>query len=98
MRLQQGELLNPTCALMSCYAAALADFVALAQAFGWAAKRVEDPAELSQMLEECLQSEQAFFLDVRVKASENCFPMISAGAGHQQIQLSEVRWYQAIEA
>ena len=79
------------------YTAALPDFVALARAFGWAAKRVEDPADLAQALEECLQSEQAFFLDVRVKASENCFPMIPAGAGHQQIQLSEDRWYRATD-
>ena len=78
--------------------AALPDFVALARAFGWAAKRVEDPVELAQALEECLQSEQAFFLDVRIKASENCFPMIPAGAGRQQIQLSEDLWYQATEA
>ena len=77
------------------YTAALPDFVALARAFGWAARRVEDPAELAQALDECLHSEQAFFLDVRVKASENCFPMIPAGAGHQQIQLGENRWYQA---
>ena len=78
------------------YTAALPDFVALARAFGWAAKRVEDPADLAQALEECLQSEQAFFLDVRVKSSENCFPMIPAGAGHQQIQLAEERWYQKV--
>ncbi len=77
------------------YTAALPDFVALARAFGWAARRVENPADLAQALEECLQSEQAYFLDVRVKASENCFPMIPAGAGHQQIQLGEHRWYQA---
>ena len=77
------------------YTEALPDFVALARAFGWAAKRVEDPAELAQALTECLQSERAFFLDVRVKATENCFPMIPAGAGHQQIQLGPDRWYQA---
>ena len=80
------------------YTAALPGFVALARAFGWAAKRVEDLAELAQALEECLQSMQVFFLDVRVKASENCFPMIPAGAGHLQIQLSGDRWYQATEA
>lgn len=79
------------------YTEALPDFVALARAFGWAAKRVEDPADLAQALEECLQSKQAFFLDVAVKATENCFPMIPAGAGHQQIQLAENRWYQAVD-
>jgi len=76
------------------YTEALPDFVALARAFGWAAKRVEKPADLVGALAECLQSDQAFFLDVAVKATENCFPMIPAGAGHQQIQLGENRWYQ----
>ncbi len=80
------------------YTEALPDFVALARAFGWAAKRVENPAELAQALEACLKSEQAYFLDVRVKATENCFPMIPAGAGHQQIQLAEKRWYQATDS
>ena len=76
------------------YTAALPDFVALAHAFGWAGKRVENPADLAEALEECLRSEQAYFLDVRVKSAENCFPMIPAGAGHQQIQLGENCWYQ----
>ena len=79
------------------YTEALPDFVALARAFGWAAKRVTDPAELSAALAECLNSDQPYFLDVVVKSTENCFPMIPAGAGHQQIQLAENRWYQAID-
>ena len=75
------------------YTEALPDFVALAKAFGWAARRVEDPAELDDALDACLSSPGAFFLDVAVEQQENCFPMIPAGRGHHEIMLSESRWY-----
>jgi acetolactate synthase I/II/III large subunit len=75
------------------YTEALPDFVALAKAFSWAARCVSDPNELDQALQECLNSEQAYFLDVRVSATENCFPMIPAGCGHQEILLAQGRWF-----
>jgi acetolactate synthase-1/2/3 large subunit len=34
-----------------------------------------------------------FFLDVRVAAEENCFPMVPAGCGHNDIMLSKDRRY-----
>ena len=34
-----------------------------------------------------------FFLDVRVAAEENCFPMMPAGCGHNDIMLSKERRY-----
>jgi acetolactate synthase-1/2/3 large subunit len=69
------------------------DFVALARAFGWQATRVDDPAALESALAACLDSDSAYFLDVRVAVDENCFPMIPAGCNHNEVMLSEERWY-----
>lgn len=75
------------------YNEALPDFVALARSFGWQAAQVSDPGQLAAALQECLQSEGPYFLDARVQAQENCFPMMPAGYGHQQVMLSEDTWY-----
>jgi len=75
------------------YNASVPDFVALARAFGWRSARVEDPAELDASLAQCLACDGPFFLDVAVLAQENCFPMMPAGYGHQQVMLSEDTWY-----
>ena len=73
--------------------AALPDFVALAKAFGWGARRVDAPHELDAALAECLVSQGPFFLDVRVAQQENCYPMIPAGKGHQEMMLGDGRWF-----
>lgn len=75
------------------YNDSLPDFVALARAFGWEAERVDDPAELDAALARCLAAQGPYFLDVAVLAQENCFPMMPAGYGHQQVMLSEDNWY-----
>ena len=75
------------------YTEALPDFVALAKAFGWAAQRVQDPADLDRAMDACLSSPGPFLLDVAVEQQANCFPMIPAGRGHHEIMLSEQRWH-----
>ncbi len=75
------------------YNACMPDFVALAKAFGWQAATVSHPTDLEQALQTCLTSDGPYFLDVRVQAQENCFPMMPAGYGHQQVMLSEDNWY-----
>ena len=75
------------------YTEALPDFVALARAFGWSARRVANPAELDEALDACLSAPGPFLLDVAVEAQENCFPMMPAGAGHHEIMLAADRWY-----
>ena len=75
------------------YTEALPDFPALARAFGWQSRTVADRAELDEALRECLDSSGPYFLDVRVAAQENCFPMIPAGRSHGDIMLSKDRWY-----
>ncbi len=75
------------------YTEALPDFVALAKAFGWGARRVELASELDDAIDACLSSPGPFFLDVAVEQRENCFPMIAAGRGQHEIRLSENSWY-----
>ena len=75
------------------YNESLPDFVALAAAFGWGAARVDDPAQLDDALAACLNAPGPYFLDVAVQPQENCFPMMPAGYGHQQVMLSEDTWY-----
>ena len=50
-----------------------------------------DHRDLDAAIEACLQSEVPYFLDVRVHAAENCFPMIPAGRGHHEVLLGKDR-------
>ncbi len=75
------------------YNASMPDFVVVAQGFGWQAERVDARADLDAALQRCLESEGPFFLDVRVAPTENCFPMIPAGAGHHEVLLGGNRRY-----
>jgi acetolactate synthase-1/2/3 large subunit len=92
---RQWQQLNHGNRLSHSWNAALPDFVALARAFGWAARRVDHPQELNAALDECLAHEGPFFLDVRVAAQENCYPMMPAGRGHHEVMLADDRWYQS---
>ncbi|QHJ00320.1 biosynthetic-type acetolactate synthase large subunit [Xylophilus rhododendri] len=89
---RQWQEMNHGNRLSHSWNAALPDFVALARAFGWGARRVADPAELAQALDECLAWDGPFFLDVQVAPQENCYPMIPAGRGHHEILLSAGAW------
>ncbi|MBO9513129.1 MAG: biosynthetic-type acetolactate synthase large subunit [Variovorax sp.] len=90
---RQWQELNHGNRLSHSWNAALPDFVALAKAFGWGARRVADPRELDDAIAECLAWEGPFFLDVQVAPQENCFPMIPSGAGHHEVMLAKDRWY-----
>jgi acetolactate synthase-1/2/3 large subunit len=76
------------------YNASLPDFVAVAQAFGWGAARVTDPARLDEALARCLDSRGPYFLDVCVAEQENCYPMMPAGHGHHRMMLANGVWYE----
>ncbi|QHE83459.1 biosynthetic-type acetolactate synthase large subunit [Hydrogenophaga sp. BPS33] len=90
---RQWQQLNHGNRLSHSWNAALPDFVALAHAFGWGARRVDHPGELDDALAECLAHDGPFFLDVRVAAQENCYPMMPAGRGHHEVMLADDRWY-----
>ncbi|TAN47843.1 MAG: acetolactate synthase 3 large subunit [Rhodospirillales bacterium] len=61
------------------------DFVKLAEAYGAKGKRVDKPADLDAAILEMIETPGAFILDVRTDASENVFPMIPAGAAHNEM-------------
>ncbi|MES2482452.1 MAG: biosynthetic-type acetolactate synthase large subunit [Pseudomonadota bacterium] len=90
---RQWQQLNHGNRLSHSWNEALPDFVALAKAFGWGARRVEDRVQLDAALAECLAHDGPFFLDVAVAAQENCFPMIPAGRSHHEVMLSESEWF-----
>jgi acetolactate synthase-1/2/3 large subunit len=90
---RQWQQLNHGNRLSHSWNAALPDFVALARAFGWGARRAGSTSELEEAIAECLAYDGPFFLDVRVAAQENCYPMIPAGSGHQEIMLADGVWY-----
>ncbi len=92
---RQWQELNHGSRYSHSYTAALPDFVAVAKAYGWGARRVADPADLPDALRECLDSDGPFFLDVAVAELSNCFPMIAAGAAHNQIMRDETTYYDA---
>ena len=69
------------------YTAALPDFVKLADAFGAAGRRVERPDELDDAILQMIEEPRAVILDVVVDLAENCFPMIPAGAAHNEMLL-----------
>jgi acetolactate synthase-1/2/3 large subunit len=91
---RQWQQLNHGNRLSHSWNEALPDFVALANAFGWGARRVDDVADLETALAECMAYDGPFFLDVRVAQQENCFPMIPAGRGHHELMLSATEWYE----
>jgi acetolactate synthase-1/2/3 large subunit len=91
---RQWQELNHGNRLSHSWNEALPDFVALAKAFGWGARRVNEPAQLAEALAECLAYDGPFFLDVQVAAQENCFPMMPSGHGHHKVMLGKDRWYE----
>jgi len=91
---RQWQELNHGSRYSHSYTAALPDFVALAAAYGWRARRVSDPGELPAALAECLDSDGPFFLDVAVAEQSNCFPMIASGFGHDRIMRDESSYYE----
>ena len=71
------------------YVDALPDFVKLAESFGHVGMRVERPADLEGAMRDAFAMKDRFvFLDVVVDPTENVYPMIVAGKGHHEMQLS----------
>ena len=91
---RQWQQLNHGNRLSHSWNEAMPDFVALAKAFGWGARRVDAAADLQDALAECIGYAGPFFLDVRVAQQENCFPMIPAGRGHHELMLSATEWHE----
>lgn len=67
----------------------LPDFVKLAEAFGCKGRVVSDPAELDDAIQEMLDYDGPYILDVLVEKHENCFPMIPSGKPHNEMLLGD---------
>ena len=71
------------------YMDALPDFVKLAEAYGHVGMRIEDPAELKPRMEEAFaMKDRVVFIDVITDQTENVYPMIQAGAAHNDMEIS----------
>jgi acetolactate synthase-1/2/3 large subunit len=56
------------------------DFIKINEAYGIKAKKVIDRKDLPETLNEMLQHDGPYFLEVKVEKEENVFPMIPTGA------------------
>jgi len=71
------------------YSEALPDFVKMAEAFGCVGLRAEKPDELDAKIAEMIAVKRPVLFDVCVDPAENCYPMIHAGAPHNEMVLSD---------
>jgi acetolactate synthase-1/2/3 large subunit len=69
------------------YTEALPDFVKLAEAFGGVGLRAEKPGDMDGVINEMIAVKKPVIVDVRIDKTENCFPMIPAGAAHNEMLL-----------
>ncbi len=56
------------------------DFVKLADAYGWRARRITKPEEIDAALDEMLASEEPYLLDVMIPRDQTVYPMVAPGA------------------
>jgi len=70
------------------YMDSLPDFVDLATSFGHTGLRVDKPGDVEGALREAFaQKDRLVFLDFLTDQTENVYPMIAAGAGHNEMVL-----------
>ena len=69
------------------YMDSLPDFVKLAEAFGAVGLRAETVDQLDDLIEEMISVDRPVIADVVVDRAENVYPMIPAGAAHNEIKL-----------
>lgn len=76
------------------YMESLPDFVKLAESFGIKGIRCNDPQELDMKIMEMINHKGPVLFDCVIEKSENVFPMIPAGASHNEILLgSQAKLY-----
>ncbi|MEY0068413.1 acetolactate synthase 2 catalytic subunit [Providencia rettgeri] len=61
------------------------DFVALASAFGIKGQRITDKSEVNAALDELLNSEGAYLLQVSINELENVWPLVPPGASNEKM-------------
>ncbi|SPH17733.1 Acetolactate synthase isozyme 3 large subunit [Defluviimonas aquaemixtae] len=76
----------------------LPDFAKLAEAFGARGRKVDKPKDLDDAIQEMLDYDGPFILDVLVEKHENCFPMIPSGKPHNEMLLGDASTEGAIQS
>ena len=69
------------------YMDSLPDFVEVAKAFGLHGLRATKPSEVDSVIKEMLKIKGPVIVDLRVDQNENVYPMIPAGAAHNELVL-----------
>jgi acetolactate synthase I/II/III large subunit len=64
------------------------DFIKLADAYGIAAKKVEERGNLASAVAEMLLHDGPYFLEVVVEKEDNVFPMIATGCSVEEVRLN----------
>ncbi|MGB0777103.1 MAG: biosynthetic-type acetolactate synthase large subunit [Flavobacteriaceae bacterium] len=64
------------------------DFVKLAEAYGIQSRRVSERGDLGDAVQEMMESNQSYFLEVMIEKEDNVFPMVPSGASVSEIRLS----------
>ena len=62
-------------------------FVALANSYGIKGQKVSQKTDLKSALEELLNSDSAYLLEVKVAKEDNVFPMVPTGASVSEVRL-----------
>ncbi|MBU6339582.1 MAG: biosynthetic-type acetolactate synthase large subunit [Rickettsiales bacterium] len=76
------------------YMESMPDFVKLAESFGIKGMRCENPEDLDMKIMEMINHKGPVLFDCVIEKSENVFPMIPAGAAHNEILLgSQAKLY-----
>ena len=70
------------------YMDSLPDFVKLAESFGASGIRASRPEDVDGVIDEMIAHPGAVVVDVDVDPEENVYPMIPAGAAHNQLKMS----------
>ena len=63
------------------------DFVAIAKAYGIRAKKVSTREELSNAIDEMLECNETYVLEIKVEQEENVMPMVPAGESVSNIRM-----------
>lgn len=63
------------------------DFIKLAQAYNIESKSISERDDIDQAIEEMLNHDGAYLLEVKVKKQENVFPMVPTGASVSEVLL-----------
>ena len=86
---RQWQDLNYNSRYSESYSDALPDFVKLAESYGHKGIRITKPEELDDAIKEMINSDCGVVVDCRIAKLENCFPMVPAGAAHNEMLLAD---------